>query len=89
MLLGNLCLPGCQLLKSVANSQRYEVIAFFVDHPCCEIAGVLLCLAQMLQSEQIIVKEAAASVIGVWQTEPGFKALIATGRQKLVVTLIC
>ncbi len=65
MLLGNLCLPGCHLLKSVANSQRYEVIAFFVDHPCCEIAGVLLCLAQMLQSEQIIVKEAAASVIGV------------------------
>jgi len=42
----------------------------------------------MLQSEQIIVKEAAASVIAVLPTELGFKALIATGSQKPVVTLI-
>lgn len=88
VLLGTLCLPGCYMIESVANSQRYEVIAIFLGYPCCQIAGVVPCLAQMLQSEQINVKEAAASVVGVLQTESEVKALIATGRQKAVVTLI-
>ena len=85
MMLGILfvCLVDTRL-KARQTVINNEVIAFFLGHPCCKIAGELLCLAQMLQSEQINVKEAAVSVIGVLgglHSEPGYKAFVAAGSQ--------